>query len=136
MTHSFPTRRSSDLQDVRRGLINAAEAEAARREIERRLLQTDAPAGATSATTGGAGPRRLALAVVVALPVLGLGLYLQLGTPDLPDMPLADRDPGGPEEVALLTGRLEARVADNPRSEEHTSELQSLMRISYAVFCL
>src|SRR3546814_7379042 len=26
--------------------------------------------------------------------------------------------------------------ADPPRSEEHTSELQSLMRISYAVFCL
>src|SRR3546814_3710392 len=26
--------------------------------------------------------------------------------------------------------------ADLPRSEEHTSELQSLMRISYAVFCL
>src|SRR3546814_1641490 len=25
---------------------------------------------------------------------------------------------------------------DQPRSEEHTSELQSLMRISYAVFCL
>src|SRR3546814_9030805 len=29
------------------------------------------------------------------------------------------------------------RVAgSDPRSEEHTSELQSLMRISYAVFCL
>src|SRR3546814_4410004 len=27
-------------------------------------------------------------------------------------------------------------VADLARSEEHTSELQSLMRISYAVFCL
>src|SRR3546814_1786809 len=27
-------------------------------------------------------------------------------------------------------------VADPSRSEEHTSELQSLMRISYAVFCL
>src|SRR3546814_17519060 len=26
--------------------------------------------------------------------------------------------------------------ARRPRSEEHTSELQSLMRISYAVFCL
>src|SRR3546814_3916930 len=25
---------------------------------------------------------------------------------------------------------------EGPRSEEHTSELQSLMRISYAVFCL
>src|SRR3546814_6023403 len=29
-----------------------------------------------------------------------------------------------------------ARQARQPRSEEHTSELQSLMRISYAVFCL
>src|SRR3546814_2750791 len=28
------------------------------------------------------------------------------------------------------------RVAEVLRSEEHTSELQSLMRISYAVFCL
>src|SRR3546814_9208833 len=28
------------------------------------------------------------------------------------------------------------RVVDAERSEEHTSELQSLMRISYAVFCL
>src|SRR3546814_3967296 len=27
-------------------------------------------------------------------------------------------------------------AANFPRSEEHTSELQSLMRISYAVFCL
>src|SRR3546814_6059311 len=27
-------------------------------------------------------------------------------------------------------------VVDDGRSEEHTSELQSLMRISYAVFCL
>src|SRR3546814_6385121 len=30
----------------------------------------------------------------------------------------------------------EQDVADAFRSEEHTSELQSLMRISYAVFCL
>src|SRR3546814_2583564 len=29
-----------------------------------------------------------------------------------------------------------ANAASAPRSEEHTSELQSLMRISYAVFCL
>src|SRR3546814_6854039 len=28
------------------------------------------------------------------------------------------------------------RQSGQPRSEEHTSELQSLMRISYAVFCL
>src|SRR3546814_5652601 len=29
-----------------------------------------------------------------------------------------------------------ASLEDVPRSEEHTSELQSLMRISYAAFCL
>src|SRR3546814_1142307 len=34
-------------------------------------------------------------------------------------------------------GRKRRRVVEPvPRSEEHTSELQSLMRISYAVFCL
>src|SRR3546814_10164153 len=33
-------------------------------------------------------------------------------------------------------GSLQGATADQSRSEEHTSELQSLMRISYAVFCL
>src|SRR3546814_7313716 len=32
--------------------------------------------------------------------------------------------------------QLRQHVANRVRSEEHTSELQSLMRISYAVFCL
>src|SRR3546814_7654274 len=32
--------------------------------------------------------------------------------------------------------RIDLRDNDTLRSEEHTSELQSLMRISYAVFCL
>src|SRR3546814_8207596 len=36
---------------------------------------------------------------------------------------IVDRDVGGPRRRSR-------------RSEEHTSELQSLMRISYAVFCL
>src|SRR3546814_3372369 len=35
-----------------------------------------------------------------------------------------------------IVGRLTALDDDTKRSEEHTSELQSLMRISYAVFCL
>src|SRR3546814_3888708 len=38
-------------------------------------------------------------------------------------LPTAGRAPGRPQ-------------VDHARSEEHTSELQSLMRISYAVFCL
>src|SRR3546814_10238278 len=39
--------------------------------------------------------------------------------------------------VGVAAHRLAGEVVDHPlRSEEHTSELQSLMRISYAVFCL
>src|SRR3546814_6439415 len=37
--------------------------------------------------------------------------------------------------VGGLVGHIPAGL-DPPRSEEHTSELQSLMRTSYAVFCL
>src|SRR3546814_6917108 len=37
-------------------------------------------------------------------------------------------------EIHILGGL--SRDLSNKRSEEHTSELQSLMRISYAVFCL
>src|SRR3546814_6893446 len=39
----------------------------------------------------------------------------------------------GADDLAM---RVVPRQSDLLRSEEHTSELQSLMRISYAVFCL
>src|SRR3546814_9417885 len=54
-------------------------------------------------------------------------------------LPLRSRalKPAAGEARALQSGD-DRRVAPHifPRSEEHTSELQSLMRISYAVFCL
>src|SRR3546814_6026587 len=40
------------------------------------------------------------------------------------------------ERAAVPQARLAGRIEQQLRSEEHTSELQSLMRISYAVFCL
>src|SRR3546814_3994943 len=39
-------------------------------------------------------------------------------------------------DMLQLARDVENRVLHAQRSEEHTSELQSLMRISYAVFCL
>src|SRR3546814_2661615 len=49
-----------------------------------------------------------------------------------------DRGHASPQQpVAAEMARGRPRlVAEQQRSEEHTSELQSLMRISYAVFCL
>src|SRR3546814_2625854 len=43
---------------------------------------------------------------------------------------------GGDEFVVIVDPVEARREADELRSEEHTSELQSLMRISYAVLCL
>src|SRR3546814_9303614 len=43
---------------------------------------------------------------------------------------------GGGRPALLYTGRKGQLITLDLRSEEHTSELQSLMRISYAVFCL
>src|SRR3546814_2679988 len=43
---------------------------------------------------------------------------------------------GLPFAAGLAAGGIVAAAVGVVRSEEHTSELQSLMRISYAVFCL
>src|SRR3546814_1651720 len=62
----------------------------------------------------------------VKLNVVDLGGDFQLGPFGFRYIPLAHSIPEG-----------NALLIDTPyRSEEHTSELQSLMRISYAVFCL
>src|SRR3546814_7379599 len=45
--------------------------------------------------------------------------------------------PGANHEEQVIKNLLKRTRSDRPgRSEEHTSELQSLMRISYAVICL
>src|SRR3546814_4537378 len=76
-------------------------------------------------------PRRIAMKPALFLtPLLGLAAC----TPAAPDPRGVDRD----ETVLTVTGtgRAEATPDQALRSEEHTSELQSLMRNSYAVFCL
>src|SRR3546814_6353721 len=46
------------------------------------------------------------------------------------------QQPGGLQPHRQFLARRGAPLHHRLRSEEHTSELQSLMRISYAVFCL
>src|SRR3546814_3863531 len=60
-----------------------------------------------------------------------IGSELRVTSPSVIEIPV------GPEQVADFQrsgNNLVIMLKD--RSEEHTSELQSLMRISYAVFCL
>src|SRR3546814_10034533 len=48
----------------------------------------------------------------------------------------SSRKPVTMEKKARITSGITIAFPGRLRSEEHTSELQSLMRISYAVFCL
>src|SRR3546814_7682052 len=76
-------------------------------------------------------------AALSALDAEGLDHLIHIITQDWPDSLGLDA-----EVIALSAGERAVRAGTSgvqmvaPRSEEHTSELQSLMRISYAVFCL
>src|SRR3546814_5200576 len=71
---------------------------------------------------------------------LCIGLALAgLATQIMAVQVVGDRHAGRPALARLLARirhLLQQHGVRTPRSEEHTSELQSLMRISYAVFCL
>src|SRR3546814_7352524 len=58
------------------------------------------------------------------------------GTPIIEDVRIGICPSMGLETMNLRLPLSFSQCATSTRSEEHTSELQSLMRISYAVFCL
>src|SRR3546814_8098070 len=68
---------------------------------------------------------------------LGTGNYHAGTARAYTDLGLITADPAIGNDVHLIFQQLSGLApAIRLRSEEHTSELQSLMRISYAVFCL
>src|SRR3546814_9967693 len=100
LTHSFPTRRSSDLFNITRAALG----------------------------------KRYTPELNIELPVRR-GLLAIARDPIFIDSmcELANNVDEARHHAASNIAQL---LASTPRSEEHTSELQSLMRISYAVFCL
>jgi len=100
--------------------IGAAEAEAARVEVSRRLIAAaDAAKVDTNAddTAGSLRRRRFAaVAALLVVPLLSGGLYLLLGSPDVPGQPLAARIAAahGGNSLESLLARVEAHLAQNP----------------------
>jgi cytochrome c-type biogenesis protein CcmH len=100
------------------GLIAGAEAEAARVEVSRRLLTAaeQSQSGVTP-SPGGTFRRRAAAVVVLAgVPAVAMGLYLELGSPDLPGQPIASRAAAPVQNRGLdaLVAQVEAHLAKNP----------------------
>src|SRR3546814_2352252 len=120
MTHSFPTRLSSDL------LIGDDSSVHIR-------LKTDPAARTLVVSDNGIGMNRQEL-------IDNLGTIARSGTAAFVQQ-LENKQDGanliGQFGVGFYSAFMVAeRVEVSTRSEEHTSELQSLMRTSYAVFCL
>jgi cytochrome c-type biogenesis protein CcmH len=103
-------------RDRAAGRIGDNEAEAAQVEVSRRLLAAaDAeaararPAPAPTATRH---RRAAAMAALVALPLCSAGIYLAIGSPSLPDQPLAARNKD--QSIESLVVQVESHLARNP----------------------
>ncbi|MFN8828607.1 MAG: c-type cytochrome biogenesis protein CcmI [Labrys sp. (in: a-proteobacteria)] len=101
-------------RDRERGLIAGPEAEAARIEVARRLLDADAAAAreSSSTTRNTLRTRIAAVIALIAIPAITLAVYGRYGSPALPDQPLAARL----DESTLQNASIDDLIA---RAERH-----------------
>ncbi len=106
-------------RDRAEGRIGAAEADAARIEVSRRLIAAaDAAESEAQRSEGGPVWRRRVAAIVglVLLPIGASVAYLALGSPQLPGQPLAERRAAAQQDNSIdtLIARVEAHLEKNP----------------------
>src|SRR3546814_5640140 len=87
--------------------------------MQKRIIQRGRPAGTTTYEAG---------------PAIAFGMAVRTARTELGTAQETLANLAGIERSHM--GKIERGEHMPSRSEEHTSELQSLMRISYAVFCL
>lgn len=100
-------------RDMARGLIGETEAQAARNEISRRLLQVANPEAPASGN-------RYALLAVLLVPLIALPVYSKYGNPLMPDVPLQERMKGAiaNQDFEALVATVEAHLAEAPNDIE------------------
>jgi cytochrome c-type biogenesis protein CcmH len=82
----------TELEEERdQGLIDGAAHDAAKLEIQRRLLAASQAGTAEAHPLSSSARRLLAISLLFGLALAGTGLYLLLGQPGLPDQPYIDR---------------------------------------------
>ncbi|WP_426434872.1 c-type cytochrome biogenesis protein CcmI [Bradyrhizobium genosp. P] len=104
-------------RDMAAGIIGAAEADAARVEISRRLLAASDQSEREAPVQGNLKLRRMAATLaLVGLPVIAAGFYLTLGSPQLGDFPLSARSrvADANQPLANLVAQVEAHLEKNP----------------------
>ncbi|WP_315833849.1 c-type cytochrome biogenesis protein CcmI [Bradyrhizobium prioriisuperbiae] len=103
-------------RDKSAGLIGASEAAAARVEIGRRLIAASDSEGAALAAPRLAFRRAVSIVALIGLPLIAVTFYLSLGSPQLPDFPLAERarQPAATASLDNLVAQVEAHLEKNP----------------------
>lgn len=110
-------------RDLARGVLTASEADAARLEIQRRILAVGR-APAETVTTGTNRSRLIGVGITaVAVPLIAISVYLKVGTPDPEQAQLAALEARGggdmpTTDIDALVDRLAARVASEPNNPE------------------
>jgi cytochrome c-type biogenesis protein CcmH len=125
-------------KDVARGVLTEEEAQRARTEVSRRLLEADrALTAAKSVEARTSTIDRMILGAGLVATVAGaFAVYLQIGAPGYPDLPLATRVELVEEARATRPSQVEAEaevpfregVAPDPRREELVAQLREVMQ--------
>ncbi len=112
--------------DFERGAIGQTEYQEARAELEQALLQDVEPVPGRGPAAAPPGSQRALFAVLVIVPLLATGLYLELGDPGAIDNPLAGTtarsDRGGAADKTAsfeqMVAKLAARLKEKPDNAE------------------
>lgn len=110
-------------RDLDRGTITAAEAEGAKAEVSRRLLAAARTARQDDGITNGPrmGSGMVAGIGMIAIPLVGAGIYLANGLPGAPDLPFAARTQQE-RQVAEQSGRPSQAAAEATRPPSPAAE--------------
>ncbi|ARJ66716.1 c-type cytochrome biogenesis protein CcmI [Magnetospirillum sp. ME-1] len=119
-------------RDVERGLMTADQAEAARTEIQRRMLAAAEGEKGEKTAAVKAG-KKTPIVIALLLPLLALVLYLPLGAPELSDRPYAGRAAQIAEmqEKTATIQAMVARLAERLRQDPSDGKGWAMLGRSY-----
>lgn len=97
-----------------RGQVDASEYESLRTEIARRILRASAAVSSPIPMPANSASRVVPFASAILIPLATVGLYAKLGSPHVPDRPVAESRQVAAGTAAELVARVEARLAEHP----------------------
>ncbi|SFT51081.1 cytochrome c-type biogenesis protein CcmH [Pseudovibrio denitrificans] len=102
-------------RDRSSGLISESEADAAQKEIKRRILSATHRKSRPLMSSGSSGTAVL-VASALFVPAMAIGYYVLLGSPSLPSMAFADRENERQEiqQISAMTDQLLSKLESDP----------------------